>query len=151
MDATNLRMLIELATTERDAAATRRAQAAQQVMQARGQLDTLQGYARDYDRRAQSTLTQGCEIVVQSNLRAFVAKLENAVEQQRLEVQRREQILATTDSDLTQAQRKLRSLEALDTRRRDDARRVAARHEQKAMDELARNAARPLPLAQGGW
>jgi flagellar protein FliJ len=151
MDATNLRMLIELAITERDAAATRRAQAAQQLMQARGQLDTLKAYARDYDRRAQATLTQGCDIAVQSNLRAFVAKLERAVEQQGQEVQRREKIVAAADAELTQAQRKLKSLQALDTRRRDGERQVAERREQKTMDELARHVPRLSPLANPGW
>lgn len=151
MDPNNLRMLIELAATERDAAAIRRAQAMQQLAHARAQLDTLQGYVRDYDRRAQATLSQGCDIAVQGNLRAFVDKLSRAVGQQQAEVRRREQIVAAADADFTQAQRKLKSLEALQTRRVEGERLAGARREQKTMDELARSALRTSPLAPASW
>jgi len=151
MDAHSLRMLIELATASRDAAAARRAQAQTQVAQARGQLDTLHGYARDYDRRAQGTLTDGCDIAVQSNLRAFAAKLKRAVEQQQGEVTRREQVLAAADAELLQTQRKLRSLEALADRDLRARQLVAARREQKTTDEMARHAPRLSSLAGGAW
>lgn len=150
MDVANLRMLIELAATERDAAAARRAQAAQHLAAGRAQLDTLQNYRRDYERRAQTTLTQGCDIAAQTNLRAFVAKLDRALEQQRTEVARREKLAVAADADFMQATRKVKSLEALETRRLENERQVAARREQKTMDELARNA-RPSPLASAGW
>lgn len=155
MDAHSLRMLIELATTSRDAAAARRAQAQTQLTQARAQLEQLHGYARDYDRRAQSTLTDGCDIAVQSNLRAFTAKLKRAVDQQAGEVTRREQVLQAADTELLQMQRKLKSLEALAERQLASERLVHARREQKSMDELARtltsHAPRLSPLAGGAW
>lgn len=150
MDIRNLRKLIELAATARDAAAQRRAQAHGQVAQAQAQLDTLAGYARDYERRAQATLAAGCDIAVQNNLRAFIAKLKHAAEQQTAEVARRKQALAAADAELLQMQRKLKSLEALAERRLDSERQRLARREQKTMDELARST-RPSPLAGGGW
>lgn len=151
MDPNNLRMLIELAATERDAAATRRAQAMQQLAHARAQLDTLQGYVRDYQRRAQTTLSEGCDIAVQNNLRAFVDKLGRAVSQQQAELQRREKIVAAADAEFAQAQRKLKSLEALQARRVEDERLAGARRDQKTMDELSRGALRASPLAPAGW
>ncbi|MCU0951687.1 MAG: flagellar export protein FliJ [Burkholderiaceae bacterium] len=151
METHNLRMLIELAVTTRDAAAVRRAQAQTQVAQAQAQLDTLNGYARDYDRRAQTTLSGGCDIAVQSNLRAFADKLKRAVEQQTAELARRTQVLAAADAELLQMQRKLKSLEALAERKRESARLVAARREQKTMDEMAQHAPRLSPLAGGAW
>lgn len=155
MDANSLRMLIELAITSRDAAASRRAQAQLQVTQASAQLEQLHGYARDYERRAQSTLSDGCDIAVQSNLRAFAAKLKRAVEQQTGEVQRRQQLLATAETELNEMQRKLKSLETLAQRQRESLRIAAARRDQKATDEIARALAdrspRLSPIAGGAW
>ena len=155
MDAHSLRMLIELATSSRDAAAARRAQVQLQLTQAREQFETLQRYARDYERRAQSTLSDGCDIAVQSNLRAFAAKLKRAVDQQSGEVTRREQLLAAADTELMELQRKLKSLEALAERQRESQRLVAVRREQKLTDEMARtlagHAPRLSPLAGGAW
>jgi len=155
MDAHSLRMLIELATTSRDAAAARRAQAQAQVAQAQAQLDQLHGYARDYDRRAQTTLTEGCDIAVQSNLRAFTAKLKRAAEQQSAEVARRQQVLGAAEAELAQMQRKLKSLEALAERKLAGERQVQARRDQKSMDEIARALThatpRLSPLAGGAW
>ena len=155
MEANSLRMLIELAVTARDAAAARRAQAQMQFAQSQAQLEQLHGYARDYDRRAQSTLSEGCDIAVQSNLRAFAAKLRRAVEQQSAEVQRRQQVVAAADVELQQMQRKLKSLETLEERRRTGLLAVAARRDQRSTDEIARalthNVARLSPLAGGAW
>jgi flagellar FliJ protein len=153
MDATNLRMLIELATTARDAAAARRAQAAAAVDMARQQLATLQGYAADYAQRAQTALAQGGDIAAQNNLRAFSAKLGKAMEQQRNEVARREQVLAVAEHEFNEAQRKVKSLQALQSRSAEQARVVAQRREQKLVDELAQTmlSSQERPLAAGGW
>jgi len=153
MDNHSLRMLIELAVTSRDAAAARRAQAQMQLAQAADQLELLRGYGRDYDRRAQSTLSAGCDIAAQDNLRAFCARLRRAAEQQAGEVARRELALARAEAELAQAQRRLLSLERLAERRRAEQHAVQARREQKSTDEIARGlaaAAAPLaPLAGG--
>jgi flagellar FliJ protein len=153
MDATNLRMLIELATTARDAAGARRAQAAAAVDAARQQLATLQGYAADYALRAQTALAQGGDIAAQNNLRAFSAKLGKAMEQQRNEVARREQVLAAAEHEFNDAQRKVKSLQALQARGAEQARVVAQRREQKLVDELAQTmlSSQERPLAAGGW
>lgn len=146
MQTSDLAMLIELAVTSRDAAAARRAQAAASLAQANAQLEVLRGYARDYERRAQTTLTNGVDVAAQNNLRAFAAKLEQAIEAQRLEVQRRTAALAAADEELQQMHKRAKSLQALAERRRADARQQLARREQKSQDEIARSA-RDRPLA----
>jgi flagellar FliJ protein len=150
MQNANLAMLIELAVTSRDAAAARRAQVAVSLAQAQAQLEVLRGYARDYDRRAQNTLTHGVDVAAQNNLRAFAAKLEQAIETQRLEVQRRERALAGADEELQQMQKRVMSLKTLAERQLADARQKLARREQKTQDELAQ-AARERPLAASKW
>jgi flagellar FliJ protein len=152
MELTNLTMLIELARAARDAAATRRTQLQMQREQARAQLDVLRGYMRDYERRAQATLSGGCDMAAQNNLRLFCGKLAQAIDAQQLEVRRREQALAAGDAELLQLQRRLKSLEALQNRQRQAAHRGERRREQKASDELARGAlAAERPLAATGW
>jgi flagellar FliJ protein len=137
MDSANLNMLIEMAKTARDAAATRCAQARQQVEQARQQLELLRGYAREYDRRAIATLSQGVDLAAQNNLRSFVAKLARAVEIQQNELTQREALLASADGELTQMRMRLGSLEKLAARQELAAQNKARRHEQLATDEMA--------------
>lgn len=137
MDSTNLSMLIEMARTARDAAATRSAQARVQVEQARQQLELLRGYARDYDRRSMATLSQGVDPAAQDNLRAFVAKLSRAVEIQQVEVARREDALRAADADLQQMRVRLASLEKLAERQQQDAQAKERRLEQRSLDEMA--------------
>ena len=153
MDATSLRMLIELATTARDAAAAKRAQCAAAVEAARQQLKLLQGYAADYDRRAQVTLANGADIAAQNNLQAFAGKLQRALEQQGNETRRREQVLAVAEHEFIESQRKLKSLQALQERGLAQARQAAVRREQKAVDEMAQGmfARSERPLATNGW
>ncbi len=150
MKNADLAMLIELAVTSRDAAAARRAQAATSLAQAQAQLDVLRGYARDYERRAQTTLTRGVDMAAQNNMRAFADKLQRAIDAQRLEVQRRTTAVSTADEELRQMQMRLKSLQALADRRAADARAALARREQKTHDELAQSG-RNRPLAASEW
>lgn len=153
MDAINLRMLIELAVSARDAAAARRAQAGAALDAARQQLTLLEGYAAEYERRGQRTLAVGADIAAQDNLRAFAGKLQQAIAQQRSEIERRAQALEQVAGELAQAQRKLQSLRALQDRAVDAARQRQSRHEQKLLDELSQAmlAGRERPLAAIGW
>jgi flagellar FliJ protein len=137
MDSANLSMLIEMAKTARDAAATKNAQARLQAEQARQQLDLLKGYARDYDRRAMATLSQGVDPAAQSNLRAFVAKLARAVEIQELEVKQRDAALAAADAELAQMRTRLSSLEKLAARQQQTAQAEERRREQRTLDEMS--------------
>jgi flagellar FliJ protein len=153
MDAINLRMLIELAAAARDAAAARRAHAGAALDAARQQLTLLEGYAAEYERRGQRTLAVGVDIAAQDNLRAFAGKLQQAIAQQRNEVERRALVLEQAAGELTEAQRKMKSLQALQTRALDTARSLQGRRDQKLTDELSQSmlAGRARPLAVGGW
>lgn len=153
MDATNLRMLIEMATVVRDAAGSRRAQAAAALQASRQQLVTLRDYAADYARRGQNTLSNGADIAAQTNLRAFVAKLERAIDQQGNEIARREQVLQAAEQEFNDAQRKLKSLQALQKRQQEHTRERTQRQEQKLLDEMAQGmrGGRERPLTVGGW
>jgi flagellar FliJ protein len=140
MEPSNLTMLIEITRTARDAAAAQRARCQLQTDQARAQLETLRGYALDYGRRAQATMSSGCDVAAQNNLRAFNGRLTAAIEVQTLDVARRAHTLAIADEELAQQQRRLTSIETLLARQTDAARQKQARREQKSTDELASGA-----------
>jgi len=137
MDSANLNMLIELAKTARDAAATRCAQARVLCEQARQQLELLRGYVREYDRRSMATLSHGVDLAAQNNLRAFVGKLTRAVEIQQAEVARREASLAAAERELVQMRTRLSSLEKLAARQELSAQSKQRRQEQRTSDEVA--------------
>lgn len=137
MDAANLQMLIELATTSRDGAAAHLAQMRQQLAQAQAQQAALRGYACEYTSRASRNSQQGIDPAAQSNWRAFDAKLEQALAQQAREVERREALAALAERELNEMQRRVKSLDTLAARQRESLRQSTARREQKHTDEIA--------------
>ena len=140
METRNLNVLISVATTARDAAAVQRAQAQQQLDAARTQLETLNGYALDYARRARDQLTQGCDRMAQTNARAFSGRLDEAIAAQLQETQRREKQFEAADAQWRDLASRVHRLELLVSRREQAERESARRHEQKLTDELARTA-----------
>lgn len=62
-------------------------------------------------------------------------------------------MLEQVAGELTEAQRKMKSLQALQTRALDTARSLQGRRDQKLTDELSQSmlAGRARPLAVGGW
>lgn len=153
MKTSDLAMLIELASTARDTAGARRAQAAAAVDLARRQLATLRGYAADYAARGRSALARGADVAAQANQRAFAAKLEQAVTQQEGELRRCEQALVLADRNFIEAQRKVKSLQALQTRGAERQRQQAQRREQKTVDEVAQTmlGAADNRVVSAGW
>lgn len=136
----SLAMLIELATSARDAALSRLAEQQQRVAQAAAQLEVLRNYARDYRHRSQAQQAAGCDPAARRNWHAFAHKLDQAIGAQEDEVRSRERQLAVGAQQVQQAERKLRSLEALAERRRAALRAQAQRVDQKRTDEQARDA-----------
>ena len=140
METQSLALLMERALTARDAALARRTELQQRLQQAAEQLDLLRNYARDYRGRAQAHLAAGCDPAAQLNWRAFADKLDQAVAAQENEVQARARQLGAGAEELQQAQRKLKSLQALAERQQAAARELAQRIDQKQTDEIARTA-----------
>jgi len=141
-------MLIELATTSRDAAAARRAELQQRADDARAQLDVLRNYAHDYVQRSQAQLAAGCDPAAQLNWRAFALKLDQAIAAQQTELHTREQQLVLGEEELQQALRRLKSLETLAERRQLQAQQIAQRIDQKQTDEIARTRRDPMSTTE---
>lgn len=137
MEPTNLRMLIELAVTSRDAAASRAAQTRDAVAAAQKQLAALEGYAHEYAGRARQQAHAGVDPAAQANARAFDQRLELALTQQRREVERRVALANAAQQEFTEQQRRVKSLETLAERRREAVRQTESRRDQKHLDEIA--------------
>jgi flagellar FliJ protein len=137
MNSTQLNTLLDVTRISRDAAAANLARLEQQVRQAREHLQTLEGYSSDYAARLQANAGDELDPAAQSNQRAFLVKLQVALEAQQREVGAREQASAQARAELAVCQRKLKSLETLIERRAQEEQRRSARREQRHTDEAA--------------
>jgi len=144
-----LEMLIARAAAARDTAASRRVHAERLVQQARASLAQLQRYAADYAARARAQRAGSLDIAAEMNLRAFDAKLHDAVRTQANEVESRARNAATVAAEVAACERKLRSLEKLVQRRAVVRLRVEDRREQKFNDEIASRATAAFADTEG--
>jgi flagellar FliJ protein len=145
MNSTQLNRLLELTRVARDSAATRLANLERQVHLAREHLQTLLGYASDYAARLQARAGDTLDPAAQSNQRAFLARLQVALDTQQREVGAREQASAAAQAELAICQRKVKSLETLVQRRAQEELRRENRREQRNTDEVAQRASMQFP------
>ncbi|MEG0822348.1 MAG: flagellar export protein FliJ [Burkholderiaceae bacterium] len=133
----SLPLLIELATGQRDQAATRYARALQQAGQIDRQLGTLRHYAGDYVRKGHQQRISGIDAAAHANQSAFVGRIDQVVEQQVAELERVRALAEAERQQMLALERKLKSLETLATRQAELLRAATGRREQKQMDEMA--------------
>jgi flagellar protein FliJ len=150
MEAATLTTLIELATTSRDAAATRLARCERTLGMVRASLERLRGYATDYGGRARDQRQRGFDIAAELNQRAFDAKLNHALEAQLREVELHQRQVDAASAELAQCERKLRSLDKLAQRRAAELLQLEATREQKLNDEIASRASAAYPIDSEG-
>lgn len=137
MKTQSLPLLIELATSERDRAASRYAHTLQQAQQIDRQLGTLSNYAGDYARRGHQRRLSGIDAAANLNQSAFVGRIDQVLEQQKAELERVRALAETERQAMLVLEKKLKSLETLATRQAETLRAAQAKREQKLMDEMA--------------
>jgi flagellar FliJ protein len=132
-----LATLIDLARRDTDAAAKRLGNALKMVEDSEQKLDMLVGYRNDYAQRFETSLGAGMTPMAYRNFQAFLDKLDNAVKGQVDAVQKARQ-RSEHEKTLWQAcERKRMSYTTLDNRAQQEALRLEAKRDQKAMDEHA--------------
>jgi len=132
-----LATLIDLARRETDEAAKRLGNALRMVDDCEQKLEMLAGYRNDYAQRFETSLTAGMTPMAYRNFQAFLDKLDNAVKGQ-VEAVQKARKRSEHEKTLWQAcERKRMSYTTLDNRAQQEALRVEARRDQKAMDEHA--------------
>jgi flagellar protein FliJ len=133
--AFSLLPLMNLAAHQSDTAAkklgllNRRQQSVQQNM------DTLQGYRKDYQDRLQQSSTQGISPAELRNFQQFIYKLDEAIIQQRNQIVQSEASTLAGRNEYDAARRKLKSYDILHQRHIDEQQQIAEKAEQKELDE----------------
>ena len=137
MDPSLLQLLIEQARERRDDAAARTAGARRERDAAAATLRTLTDYREESLTRAPLRAGTPVGIAQLETATHFDAKLIAAIRQQHGLRAQREAELGLREAALRDRQRRLEALKALEARRAQEAIRLAARREQRALDEYA--------------
>ena len=141
MPATStLDTLIDLATDERDAAASALGRLQQARRASEQKLQALVDYRAEYQRRFDDAMANGMSMSSLQNYQRFVASLEQAIDHQRRALDTSERHVETGNSNWRARQRRLNSFDVLATRRRDAAAKTEAKREQRQTDEFASRA-----------
>lgn len=122
----------------------REQEATRQLVEARNRLaeqqaryDELQGYRRQYLQRFQQVGSQGLGVGQLNEYRVFLARLDQALEQQQQILERCRQELARCQQHWLARRQEKKAVEKLAERRAEAALRSALRREQKESDEHA--------------
>ena len=131
----SLQPVRDLAQRQSDDAAAALGRLRGDEQKSRQTLEALQEYRNEYRARFEQALMNGISPGELNNYRAFLAKLDRAVEEQQSLV---EQSQARSQSGLQQWQaqsRKVKSFDVLAAREDEKHRRDLSRHEQRVLDE----------------
>ena len=129
-----LQGLAEEATTE---AMAKLAEMLAGLRDSEGRLAMLLQYRDEYRSKLESSSRNGVSVVELSNFRTFLGRLEEAVAQQKADVEYWQTAVERSRETWREAERKSRSFSVLNDRRNERERNTAARTEQKQNDEFA--------------
>jgi flagellar FliJ protein len=140
MNPATLRLLIERARASSELAQARHGGLRRAEEQARGHLTMLRQYAAEYDERAKARPGDSRDPSADRNQVVFLARLQVAIDTQAQELETRTRAAAAAAVEVAACLQRQKSLEALDLRRVQQERKVAARRDQKNTDEFAQRA-----------
>lgn len=132
-----LETLIDLAQRATDDAAKRLGVALKMVDDAEQKLQMLVGYRDDYALRFQDTMAAGMTPMAYSNFQAFLDKLDTAINGQRDMVRVAQERSEQEKIHWQAEERKRMSYTTLENRAQQEAQKLEAKRDQKAMDEHA--------------
>lgn len=130
-----LQPLMNLAQNQSETATRKLGQLNRKEMDAQSKLETLQHYRRDYQTRLQEATQQGMSPNELRNFQEFINKLDAAIAQQIQAVQQSKVSTQQGRNEFTDTQRKLKSFDTLLQRHVEVQNQMAAKTEQKNLDE----------------
>ncbi|OGS81083.1 MAG: flagellar export protein FliJ [Gallionellales bacterium GWA2_59_43] len=113
----------------------------QQQQSAQQKLDTLLEFRRDYQSQMQKGTQEGMSPIELRNFQQFIYKLDDAIAQQRKQLEKSQASTQLGRNEFDVTQRKLKSLDTLRQRHIETQRKIAEKAEQKAQDEHSGRAA----------
>lgn len=140
-DARQLNLLSGLAHERGEVAAKRLGRSLALLRESESRLALLQSYFADYRGRLARNAAHGVSADEMRNFREFIRKLEQAIGQQRAEVEALERAVVENRRGWMHARREGRSFEVLSERAESLAREAESRRLQKIVDEFAGRAA----------
>ena len=132
-----LQMLLEQAELERDTALARLLQADDAARQARAQSEQLHAYREDYRRRAPALNGKSAHIELVRCHQGFMQRLDQAITQQRAQLEGLEQQAAALRAALLEREVRVAAVRKLIERRGQEQQRRSNRIEQRQNDEAA--------------
>lgn len=136
-DTRQFALLSDLAQERRDAAARKLARALKLLTESKARLELLEKYASDYRVRLALNVSHGVTADELRNFREFIAKLGEAIGQQRAEVETLARGVTDCRNGWMFARREGLSFDVLAERAEASAREVESRRLQKLVDEFA--------------
>jgi len=131
----SLQPLVNLAQQQNEAATRKFGQLNQQQQAVQAKLDTLLQYRKDYQARFQMAEQNGMSQSELRNFQDFILRLDDAVAQQRIVNEKACSQLQIGRNELQQAQRKMKSFDALAQRHINNEKKLAEKIEQRQQDE----------------
>lgn len=148
-----LEPLHTLASERLEEATRRLAQLKSQLQDAEAKLAQLQGFQEEYRARLGQAVAQGMPMARVRDFHVFLQKIESAIRQQQLEVERRRQEWERGQEAWLEERRRLKTYDVLKARHAQVEAVRAARQEQREQDDHARRSRPavdgPLPPRRG--
>lgn len=113
----------------------------QQQLGVQQQLDTLLEFRRSYQTQMQEGVQEGMSPIELRNFQEFIYKLDDAIAQQRKQLEKSQASTQQGRDEFDVTRRKLKSLDMLRQRHIESQRKIAEKAEQKAQDEHTGRAA----------
>ncbi len=136
-----LQLLQERATEERDRLVLELRRSDDLAQRARRQGEQLDHYRREYLQRWNARFSRGGAIEIVHCYQSFMQRLEEALVQQRLQIDAADRAVAAVRKALLQAELRAASIRKLIERRLADARHAHERRDQRQTDETAQGLA----------
>ena len=134
-NAFSLQPLVNLAQQKNDAATKKLGQLNRTQQSAQGKLDMLLQFRKDYQVKMQQAEKDGMGLEDLLNFQQFIYRLDEAINQQSAVVKQAQTSVQTGRSELTEAQRRMKSFDTLAQRHVESEKKLEAKIEQKLQDE----------------
>lgn len=131
----SLQPLLHLAQQKNDAAIKKLGLLNRSQQAAQSKLEMLQQYRRDYQEKMQHAERNGLELEELRNFQDFIYRLDDAITQQRAALSHAQISLQKGRSDLTEAQRRMKSFDTLSQRHTEAEKKLEIKTEQRIQDE----------------
>ena len=131
----SLQPLVHLAQQKNEAVTRKLGQLNRNQQSAQSKLEMLQQYRKDYQEKMQQAEKNGMELEELRNFQDFIYRLDDAITQQSAVVSQAQISVQKGRSDLSEAQRRMKSFDTLAQRHAEAEKMLEVKIEQRIQDE----------------